>query len=249
MHPITSHPRRGGVTLADMSSDRGSRGRTVAITLGLFVASLLALHAGGFILFDDRSGFGTDTSGPLLVLAVLLAGGSLRTGLPEPTARRALGGALALLDAAIVTIGASDDGFRFFWTTYEGELLQFEVVLGLVALVLLAPSYLTRSGSAMAAAGPDSGVHDEPHLSTWARASLYLCALAGALFAAFVIGTAHFEATQCSGPDFGGECDLAGLEGLLWSSGALVLGVVAIIVNEVVLARRRRAARSSAGVR
>jgi hypothetical protein len=234
------------VTLADMTSDERERGRTAVITLALFLASLVALRLGRFIQFDDQSGFGdADMVMPLGALAVLLALGALVTSLKSPMARRSLGGALAILDAAIVAIAATDDGFRFFWTTYEGELLQFEVVLGITALVLLVPSYVKPAAPSGSVA---TEVDSEPGLTAWARASIYLCAIAGVTFIAFVIGTAHFEATQCSGPDFGAECDLAGLEGLLWAAGALLLGVVAIVVAEVVRAARRRTGRTTAGV-
>ena len=233
--------RRRGDT-ADMSSHERRRGRAVLTTLGLFVASLLALYAGGFILFDDRSGFGTDTSGVLLLVALALAAGSLWTGLRTPVARRALGGALALLDATIVAIAASDDGFRFFWTTYEGELVQFEVVVGLVALVLLVPAFRTESVPLAGRAGKVEG--NRPTLTAWARGSLYLCALAAGTFVAFLLGAAHFEATQCNEPG-GGECDIALLEGVLWAGGALLLGVAVIVVTEIRLALRRRAPRSA----
>lgn len=215
---------------------------TVAITLVLFMASLITLHAAGFILFDDTTGYGTDTSGVGLLVALLLALGALFTAFGDPISRRVLGGALAVLDATIIAIGASDNGFRFFWTTYEGELLQFEVVLGLVALVLLTPSFLRPTESPHLAAASTPTTLNGQNLTTWSRASLYLCALVVAMFIAFGIGIAHFEATQCSGPDFGGECDLAALEGLLLAAGAFVLGVIAILVIEVSGAVRRRAA-------
>lgn len=226
-----------------MGSHQWSRGMSVALTLVLLSASLVTLRAGGFILFDDTTGYGTNTSGVGLLVALLLASGALYTALGDAIARRVLGGALAVLDATIVAIGASDDGFRFFWTTYEGELLQFEVVLGLVALVLLTPSFLRSTRSPHMAAASAPRTLTGRGLTAWARASLYLCALAVAMFIAFGIGIAHFEATQCSGPEFGGECDLAALEGLLWAAGALVLGVIAILVMEVRGARSRRADR------
>ena len=226
-----------------MTSHERPRGMIVVITLTLLGASLLALRAGGFILFDDTTGFGTDTSGRLLAVALVLAVGAFVTSLQHPIARRSLGGGLALLDMAIVAIAASDDGFRFFWTTYEGELVQFQVVLGLVALVLLTPSFLISPESSEPSGKVEPLVRDRQALTAWARASLYVCALAVGMFIAFVIGVTHFEATQCGGPDFGGECDIAPLEGLLWSAGTLLLGVIIIIVTEVSLAARRRAAR------
>ncbi|GAA2146597.1 hypothetical protein GCM10009844_22870 [Nocardioides koreensis] len=77
-------------------------------------------------------------------------------------------------------------------------------------------------------------------MSAWARMGVYAFALIVAVVAAFFAGMAHFEATKCSGPDFGGECDLAGLEGVMWSAAVLVLAVIAIAITEGVRARNRR---------
>lgn len=235
-------PRRE-VTLGDMSSQERSRDGMILTTVALLGGSLIALRAGGFILFDDTTGFGVDRSGPLLGVALLLAVGAFVTGLQHPIARRSLGGALALLDVAIVAIAASDNGFRFFWTTYEGELLQFQVVLGVVALVLLTPSFLSPPTSSEPAGTGQPIVRNRRALTAWARVGLYLCALTIGMFIAFVIGVTHFEATQCSGLDFDGECDLSPFEGLLWSAGTLLFGLIAIVVTEVNLAPRRRATR------
>ena len=53
---------------------------------------------------------------------------------------------------------------------------------------------------------------------------------------AFFVGTAHFEATSCSGANAGGECDIAPLEGFVWAIGALVLMFVATVGHAI---RRR----------
>lgn len=211
--------------------------------LALLASSLVALRLGGFILFDDRSGRGTDTSGVLLVAAVVLAVGAFRTGLGNLIARRALGGALAVLVVALVAIGANDDGFRFFWTTYEGELLQFEVVLGLVALVLITTSFSGRSEATDVAAGSGPVASSRQDFTAPARASFYACGLVAGMFVAFVIGVAQFEATECGGAELDGECDLAALGGVVWAAGTFVLGMLAIVVIEVTGAIRRRALR------
>lgn len=224
-----------------MNSDATPRRRTVTTTLTLFVATLATLRIGRFIQFDDRSGFGdADMILPLGAVAVALAVASLVTSLKDPVARRSLGVAMAILDVTIVAIAATDDGFRFVWTTYEGELLQFEVVLGLVALVLLTPAFLRPSNSG--APGGSTARPEGARLTAWARGSLYLCALAAGMFVAFLLGAAHFEATQCKEPG-GGECDIALLEGMLWAAAALLLGIAAIAVAEIRLALTRRASR------
>lgn len=239
MRPFAARARCKKATLTDVGAHERSQGRSVAITLALLGSSLVALRLGGFILFDDRSGRGTDTSGVLLVAAAVLAVGAFRTGLGDPIARRALGGALAVLDVALVAIGANDDGFRFFWTTYEGELLQFEIALGLVALVLIMTSYGARSVTTDGAAGSGPMTPTGQRFTAPVRASFYACGLVAGMFVAFAIGIAHFEATECSGPEFDGECDLAALGGVVWAAGAFVLGLIVIAAIEVVGGIRR----------
>lgn len=230
-------------TLGGMNSDATPRRRTVATTLILFVATLVALRIGRFIQFDDRSGFGdADMILPLGAVAVALAVASLVTSLKDPVARRSLGVAMAALDVSLVAIAATDDGFRFVWTTYEGELLQFEVVLGLVALVLLTPAFLRPPDTAAPDGSPAR--QEGAHLTAWARGILYLCALAVGMFIAFLLGAAHFHATQCNGPG-GGECDIAPLEGMVWAAGALLLGVVVIVIVEIRSALTRRPSRNA----
>lgn len=225
-----------------MSTEDAPRGSTVALTIGLLTASLAALGIGGFILFDDRSGFGADDAATSLATAALvLVVAAVVVSLRAPVARRTLGAAFAVIDASIIALAASDDGFRFIWTTYEGELLQFEIVLGLVALVLLTPAFLRPDSTAP---GGSPARLEGARLTAWARGSLYLCALAAGMFVAFLLGAAHFEATQCNEPG-GGECDIALLEGMLWAAGALLLGVAVIAVTEIRLMLRQRARRSA----
>lgn len=73
---------------------------------------------------------------------------------------------------------------------------------------------------------------------TWVGCWLATTALAPVL--AFLLGSAHFEATACSG-DRTGECDLAGLEGLVWATGALVMTVLAWVADAVRRSRARAA--------
>jgi hypothetical protein len=59
---------------------------------------------------------------------------------------------------------------------------------------------------------------------------------------AFYIGMSVYDATECSG-DLDGECDLAGLAGLVWAVlgfvGVLLIGLASEFVRAV---RRRRSA-------
>lgn len=218
------------------------RSRTVWPSLALLVGSLVALYAGRFIQFDDTSGFGSDRwIMPLGLLAGLLAMAAVGLGVRDRPARRALGVALAVLDVALVVQATVSDGFRFIWGGDEGELFYLQVALGIAALFLLAPTFVSSEEPTTETPDPAR------RLSAWARFASYATALVLTMFVALFAGTAHFEATQCSGPDFDGECDLSVLEGFLWTGVSFVLGVVAIVVGEVVRARRRRAGRQLSG--
>ena len=70
------------------------------------------------------------------------------------------------------------------------------------------------------------------------RGVAYLCGLVAVMLVAFVVGTAHFEATQCSSGD--GECDLAGVEGVLWAVSALALYLLTSIAYWVYRSAQRR---------
>lgn len=208
--------------------------RVTLAALSLFAASLVLLGLGGFIQLDDTSGFGYERwVMPLGAVAVLVASVALGVALSRRTATLALGAASGILVAALVVLAVVDDGFRFIWGGDEGELFLLVVVLALGAAALLTPSRYV-SGSAD---GPD-GPAGPRRRSGWARAVSYACVLGVAMFAAFAAGAAHFTATQCVGA--GGECDVAALEGLLWTAAVLVLGVLAIAANEVRLRKHRR---------
>ena len=222
----------------DVNVSLAPRNKTVWPSLALLVVSLVVLYAGRFIQFDDTSGFGSDRwVMPLGLVAGLLALCAVGVGISDRTARRALGGALAILDALLILLATMNDGFRFIWGGDEGALFFLQIMLGLAALFLLTPAFLSSKEATNEAPRPARS------LSAWARFTIYVSALVLAMFVAFFAGTSHFETTQCSGPGFGGECDLAGLEGLLWAGIALVLGVIAIAIAEVARARRQRVAR------
>lgn len=206
-----------------------------AAALGLFVTSLVLLYLGGFIQFDDTSGFGsTEWVMSVGLVAGLAALCSVAVAISRGTARRALGAMMAVLTFLIIVQVTTNDGFRFIWAGDEGELVYLQVLLALASLILLTPRFFKPRETTGRAASSRA-------LSPWARAVVYLCALVLVVFVAFLQGVAHFESTECSGPDFGGECDLAGIEGLLWAAVAFILVVAVVATTEVVLTRKRRA--------
>jgi hypothetical protein len=216
-----------------MDPDVERRNTAVLSSLALLLSAVAALFIGRFVQLDDTSGFGSDRwIVPLGVLAVLLTTGSLGVGIRDRAARRALGAALAVLDAFVIVLAAADDGFRFIWGRDEGELSVLQLALGLAALFLLTPRFLSPRATDEARPARE--------LTGWARFAVYSTALVVAGFAAFHAGAAHFEATECSGPGFDGECDVAALEGLAWAGAVFILVVVAATAVEVTRARRRR---------
>ena len=70
------------------------------------------------------------------------------------------------------------------------------------------------------------------------RAALYLGGILVLLSVAYRLGSEHFKATDCKR-----DCGFAGLEGLVWSLIALPVGLIAVLVIEVVLHKRREANR------
>ncbi|MEJ7706148.1 MAG: hypothetical protein WKF82_02045 [Nocardioidaceae bacterium] len=204
------------------------------IALGLLAGSLALLYVGRFIQFDDYSGFGSyEAVMPLGILAGPAATVSVIVATAERMARRLFGGALIVLDAVVVWQATTNDGFRFIWVHGEGELFYFQIGLGMTALVLMTPTFfktseLTGSGRATRM------------LSGWARVLAYLGVSMLVAFSAFFLGAAHFESTECSGPDFGGECDVALIEGLVWAAAAIVVMTVAVVIMEVVRVRKSR---------
>lgn len=202
-----------------------------AATVSLFVAAIVALYVGDFIMFHETSGAGGDERLLLAVVALLLVLAALAVAVTDRTARRALGVASASLTTALVVASMANDGFRFIWAAGEGELFYLEVTLGLAATVLVTPRFFVRSQEGESAAST-------PTLTPWARAVAYLIGLIVVLLVAFSAGIAHYEDTHCVGGD--GECDVAFVEGLLWAAMPLVLSVAAITTTEVVRAKRRR---------
>ncbi|GAW48279.1 MULTISPECIES: hypothetical protein [unclassified Nocardioides] len=194
-------------------------GRRTLACLGLLVLSLVVLGLGGFIQLDDTSGSGSDRWNlPLGYLALVLAACAVPLALPTRAARRALGASLLGLAVVIAVLGWSVDGFRFVYGSHEGELNLLVVVVVLVGVALAAPI----------------------------RFFVYGVVVLAATVASFLAGAARYATSNCDDPDWGAECDLAGLEGLLWAGVALVLGAAVIIALEVRRWRSQRAASASA---
>jgi hypothetical protein len=201
------------------------------VALGLLGLALVLLALGDFIQVDDVSGLGSEEWNlPLGYLAALAAVAAVVVSLFDRRARQALGGALLLLDAVVFVWSSVDDGFRFVWTDNEGELLLLQLALGLVGLALMTPSLRTPLDDP-GSADPGRGI------SGWARAVGYLTALVVVTGLALYLGILHFEHTECAGTH--GDCELGGLEGLVWATLAFVAMLVVIAVTEVVVRVRR----------
>lgn len=69
---------------------------------------------------------------------------------------------------------------------------------------------------------------------------MYVLALVFVPVLAFFAGIAWFESAECSGRDFDGECDVAGLAGVIWAGCAMLLVLGAVGITELGLAQRRR---------
>jgi hypothetical protein len=156
---------------------------------------------------------------PLGSLAALATAASVVVAVTDGTARRALGAAFLVLDACLIVAAITDDGFRFIWDGGEGELFRLEVALALCGLILITPRLRTPSHGQRSGAA----VNQRRSLTGPARAVGYLCGVVLLTLVAFEAGTEHFYATNCSGPGFDGECDVASLEGLVWAIGAIVV--------------------------
>jgi hypothetical protein len=165
---------------------------------------------------------------PLGYLAAVLAVFSVAVAARHARARLWLGVVMAVLVAFLVWQSFANTVFRFVWARDEYEFLLFQVGLGVLAFALIATG-LQPAG--------ESG-RDRPSAGRWlVRAVVYL---AVTLLAAWMVGlaaTRYYEKTQCVGMD---ENCLAGLGGLVWGMGTVAAGVVAAVVIELVLLRRRR---------
>lgn len=83
----------------------------------------------------------------------------------------------------------------------------------------------------LATPGPETAVQ---------RVGRYLLVLALLGVVVGVAGGVVFDATQCSGADFDGECDLAGFAAIWYALIAVAVGAVLIGLVEILRAFRRR---------
>jgi len=188
----------------------------------LLVAGLVLLAAGGFVQFDDVSGFGSEQWNlPWGYLAAVLGIAALVVAWPLPKARIWLGAELAALSVLLIVVGIAKTGFRFVWARDEFELAAFEFVLLVLAVILIGTALSVR----LRAGWP-------------LRIVAYVCGTTLLGYLAVRVGTAYYDKTMCS-PEDSGDC-FALLGGMFWGAGAVVVCLVAIVVIEVVLWRRRR---------
>ncbi|MFD3402250.1 hypothetical protein ACFWUU_16320 [Kribbella sp. NPDC058693] len=206
-----------------------------SISLLLLTVALGLLVAGGFVQFDDTSGFGAEQwILPLGGLAFVPALASVVTAWPDPKARLWLGIVLAALTGLLIWESISDDGFRFIWSRSEGELALLEFATGLVAFVLIANGVQPAAADATAM---EPGVTQQPGPGRWlVRTAAYLC---GTIFVVLVVikaGADYYARTEC--PEEG-DC-LAPIAGFVWGAVAVPVCGLAVLVIEIVLWRRRR---------
>jgi len=67
------------------------------------------------------------------------------------------------------------------------------------------------------------------------------------MFIAFDAGADYFDRTVCNAPGMDGDCDAGIAGGLAWAEITLLVGLVAVVVSEVVIWRRRNQAHSGGG--
>lgn len=77
-------------------------------------------------------------------------------------------------------------------------------------------------------------------LSWPSRGAAYLLLVLGGSVVAFYAGTQFETSRSCSAPNFDGECDLAGLAGIIWAAAFIVAAVILMFVTELMLLRARR---------
>ncbi len=77
-------------------------------------------------------------------------------------------------------------------------------------------------------------------ISGWARLGIYAAVLLVGVLVAFYVGMER-DSAVCDRPDFDGECDIAGLVGLVWGVVAFLVLVTAFVAIEVVHDLRKRA--------
>jgi hypothetical protein len=209
------------------SAEQRSIPAPVVGAIGLLGLAIVLLGVGGFVRFDDYSGTGSDRwVVPLGFLAAVLAVAGGAVSCVTAQSRRWFGGALVVLDAFLILQCSVNRGFRFVWVNDESEMVLLQVVLGCVALTLIAT-------------GLQSFKRPAPAAGRWlVRAAAYACGAVIATVVAVLAGIRHYETDVCTNDD----CDLGGLEGMVWGMVALGVSVVVVLVIELTLwvVRRRR---------
>jgi hypothetical protein len=209
-----------------------------AASLGLLVAGVAVLGIGRFVRLGKNLGYDSDARIlPLGFLAAVLAIAAIGVATRNRTARLWLGGAFAVLDAVLIWQSITNVYFRFGWGGDEGEMVLFEVGLGLLALLLFA--------TAIQPARQDGVKVDA---GRWlVRTVLYLAGIVLAVIVGFFSGANQYDAKYCAQVD---ACDDDDLSALVWGfNGMLIaLGVclVLIVAIEVFLRNRRKQQRKVA---
>ncbi len=201
-----------------------------ALALGLFVVGFVLLCVGRFVQFSDVTGSGSgEWVLPLGYLAALAGVASVVAAWSEAKARLWLGCLMALLLVFLVWQVVANSAFRFVWAADEGELLMFQVALGVVALALIATG-LQPPRKAEGAASTGRG--------RWlVRAVIYLAATLLTAYVMYLIGTDYYQRTDC--PDLETDC-LAPVGGFIWGLLSVPVCLVAVVVIELVLRNRRQ---------
>jgi hypothetical protein len=108
------------------------------VAVGLLALAVLVLYGGGWVLFDDTSGFGgSEGSFAVAALAVLVAAGAAVVAAPERKSRQLLDLSLAAVDLLVLGFAVTDDGLRSLFEGDEGELFLLVVGLAVIAVTLL----------------------------------------------------------------------------------------------------------------
>lgn len=194
--------------------------------LGLLALAVFLLCMGGFVRFDDYTGFGSNEwIRPLGFLAAAVVVGAVLVACTSVEARRWLGGALVVLDLLLIWQSVTDDAFRFVWHHDEGELFLLQVLLGLAALVLIATGVQPLERSA------GTG-------GRWlVRVAVYVCGTVIVAFGAGSAGVWQYTTQVCVEED----CDLGVNAGMTWALVALIVwGVVIVVIEDKLKTRREQ---------